>query len=239
MSELVFLVDYENVPRATRRMGLRSVAERLLLSVPFDRVADGDRARMRLYGGWYEGSSLTRFAQELVAKIEEDFPWAASISVANVRKRVTVIVELAYSTEHEPTRHLFHTMRSSDAPSGLCCRVPSVAGCATDPCPLAQLEPFINGGSCPNPQCDLTVESLLFLRQQKLVDAMLLVDIMHVGSRTDAQLIVVTSDTDLAPGIRAAVIQGADLIHVRPRPLSAVDYWGGLGDKYTVAQLVT
>ena len=53
--------------------------------------------------------------------------------------------------------------------------------------------------------------------EQKLVDSMLVVDLVHFAETTDEPLVVVSADDDLWPGIRFVLLRGANVIHVIPR----------------------
>lgn len=53
--------------------------------------------------------------------------------------------------------------------------------------------------------------------EQKLVDSMLVVDLVHYAETTEEPLVVVSADDDLWPGIRFVLLRGARVIHVIPR----------------------
>ena len=58
---------------------------------------------------------------------------------------------------------------------------------------------------------------MLAREEQKLVDSMLVVDLVHFAETTDEPLVVVSADDDLWPGIRFVLLRGANVIHVIPR----------------------
>ena len=58
---------------------------------------------------------------------------------------------------------------------------------------------------------------MLAREEQKLVDSMLVVDLVHFAETTDESLVVVSADDDLWPGIRFALLREARVIHVIPR----------------------
>ena len=58
---------------------------------------------------------------------------------------------------------------------------------------------------------------MLAREEQKLVDSMLVVDLVHFAETTDEPLVVVSADDDLWPGIRFVLLRGARVIHVIPR----------------------
>ena len=58
---------------------------------------------------------------------------------------------------------------------------------------------------------------MLVRDEQKLVDSMLVVDLVHFSETVTEPLVVVSADDDLWPGIRFALLRGASVIHVVPR----------------------
>ncbi len=58
---------------------------------------------------------------------------------------------------------------------------------------------------------------MLAREEQKLVDSMLVVDLIHFAETTDEPLVVVSADDDLWPGIRFVLLRSARVIHVIPR----------------------
>src|SRR5882672_6290779 len=100
------LVDYDNIRQQHSRKGLVYVVDRVLQAVASKHILP-QRTRFRLYGGWYELRTLTRRAQGLVAEIAAQFPRVVPIGGTSV----VVDVELAYSLEIEPGKHLWHTYR--------------------------------------------------------------------------------------------------------------------------------
>ena len=59
---------------------------------------------------------------------------------------------------------------------------------------------------------------VLAREEQKLVDTMLVVDLAHLARQGGSVLVVVSTDDDVWPGIRFALLLGAVLIHVHPIP---------------------
>ena len=53
--------------------------------------------------------------------------------------------------------------------------------------------------------------------EQKLVDSMITIDLVHLAEATSQCLVVVSADDDLWPGIRFVLLRGAQVVHVVPR----------------------
>ena len=91
-------------------------------------------------------------------------------------------------------------------------------GCAAPArCPIAALDPFIRNTKCPVEGCPAEPRTVLAREEQKLVDSMLVVDLVHFAEMTAEPLVVVSADDDLWPGIRFVLLRGARVIHVIPR----------------------
>ena len=58
--------------------------------------------------------------------------------------------------------------------------------------------------------------------EQKLVDSMLLIDLVHLAQTTTDPLVVVSADDDLWPGIRFVLLHRTRVIHVIPSRGNAV-----------------
>ena len=73
---------------------------------------------------------------------------------------------------------------------------------------------------------------------QKMVDTMMVADIIYIANRGDQALAVVTSDDDIWPGILSAMIVGTQILHVQPKPsLRAWPYIDSSRGQYTAIAL--
>lgn len=76
---------------------------------------------------------------------------------------------------------------------------------------------MLNGQGCPIAKCNTPLSSVISRPEQKLVDAMLVADLIYYGQNSPDIIVVVSGDDDLWPGIRAALVSGASIYHVIPR----------------------
>jgi hypothetical protein len=207
------LVDYDNIPVTIRRQGLLHLADRIFEAVrPL--FLDDFRLDLRLYGGWYEDDKLTRRAQELSVELS-DFPYPLWLKDRTPAQLVPIGASLAQSLEALPKKLLHATYRKRPPPRRFSCEDPSTNGCANNPCPISSFAAFINTEQCPTPGCRITPKALLRgVGEQKLVDSMLVSDMIHL-SRQDAAVVIVTSDDDVWPGMINALVNGTRVIHVR------------------------
>ncbi len=59
---------------------------------------------------------------------------------------------------------------------------------------------------------------MVFYRsEQKLVDSMITVDLIHFAMNKSESLVLVSGDDDMWPGIRYALLQDASIIHLVPK----------------------
>lgn len=103
------LVDFDNLHRSFEGKSSIYRAESIVDRLHPMAFKPPDRIRIKLCVGWYEENRMTRKAQRLAADIQKSFP----------RPHVTkamVNMELAYSLEVEPSRHLWHTLRARSHP---------------------------------------------------------------------------------------------------------------------------
>jgi hypothetical protein len=74
---------------------------------------------------------------------------------------------------------------------------------------------LMSSGGCSTPGCGVGVSEVLFRAEQKLVDTMLVADLIYFATQNRDRLVVVSSDDDVWPGIHTAVIHGAKIHHVQ------------------------
>lgn len=213
------LVDYYNLPDLLRRRGLQAVVSRIVHSIGAQKLSGTQRIKIKLYGGWYNGTRLTRDANQLLGDVRL-YP-KTEIVTENVNGNiitdsVIVQVELTRSIEADPRNVLENTYREHGFPEGLICENPMNVRCANAAsCSLVKAFHFIDTGRCPDAQCGIRTEEMLRRAEQKLVDSMIIADIIHFANRDDVEICVISSDDDLWPGIKSALVLGRRVIHIQ------------------------
>ena len=232
---MVILVDYDNILMQDRSPGLVYVADRILQAIGPAAFTANERVRFRLYGGWYKGNILTRNAQDLSAEITGNFSRPAMVSNTTATLTVTAAVEMAFSLEVSPAKHLVHTFRQRNRPTGIGFADPIThVPCRVPGCRLLPLRDAINKDQCPEVGCPTKPSDLLTRDEQKLVDTMLISDLIFLAHVGEKQVVVVSSDDDMWPGIETALALGASVIriHTRSRALASTTYLAGVGPQY-------
>jgi hypothetical protein len=215
---VIVLVDYDNVPELERNRGPQYVVTRIVNALG-PAVAGETELRCRLYGGWFQGSTLSRRAQQLAPALRADFPRAMPAPLAVAPGSIIARVELALALEAAPGKHLTHTYRDRALPSNVHCASLPYSNCRTPgACPIAPLHAFLRDTECPELGCRVELSAVLTKPEQKLVDTMLIVDVLHLARSTKETIAVVSSDDDIWPGIQSALMYGARIVHVHPVP---------------------
>ena len=217
-TKVIILIDYDNLDTLVRQRGARHVITRLLDVLGSSRTAGDRKVDCRLYGGWLDKDTSSRNAERLIPALRRDFPCSVPVTGDAGTQTVLVHVELARSLACDPAVVLTHTYRRRSRPPRLLCEAAPFPGCAAPShCPVAALDPFIRNADCPVDGCAVEPSTVLAREEQKLVDSMLVVDLVHFAETTDEPLVVVSADDDLWPGIRFVLLRGARVIHVIPR----------------------
>lgn len=213
---MIALVDYDNLRVRPNR--LRYAVTRLLHAIGARRCAGDSRLRCRLYGGWFDRFTLSKSAQRIVREADSTFPRRMAVSDGDGSVAVLVRMELARTLVGDRI-DLTHTYRRRSVPPDLSCAPAPFDGCARPShCPIADLARFVEDDACPTRDCDVTPGTVLRRDEQKLVDSMLVADLIRLAQTTSELLVVASSDDDLWPGIRVSLLHGARVLHVRTRP---------------------
>jgi hypothetical protein len=230
------LVDFDNVLPQMKQEGLMLLCTRVVNAIAERKMQFPQRCRIRLYGGWYENKNLTHKAQGLITDIAANFPGMITWTCKRGSGKCAVQVEMARSLEVEPQRVLFHTLRTRDFYEKVQCEKEVVRRCRHIGCSLQTVVDFFSLRKCPESKCYVTPADLLYKEEQKLVDTMMTVDLIHLVKSGQQDLAIISSDDDLWPGIQAALLYGGRVIqvHTRPGRPTPPDYTAGLAQyKYT------
>jgi uncharacterized LabA/DUF88 family protein len=228
------LVDYENLPLKVKNRPITALGEQLFFGIRHltDSSKKLTRIHLRLYGGWYQEADLTKRAQYLSRQLASDFP----VIKREADRTICIEGALAASLLSEPQFVWLHTYRErGEAGATLYAKEPHAISCYASGCPAALFRHFVNTRSCPKGSCDKHLHDVLERREQKLVDSMMICDVLELSRQGADQIVVVTSDDDLWPAIRTAVNAGTKLhqVHTRSRPLLPERYTTSLSGMYT------
>lgn len=214
-------IDYDNLTVLQKRAGLLDVITKALLASPLKTHSAMGHCDVRVYGGWYEGSSLTPLAQRIAAELQADFPTLLRcLTVHNTVCALSTQAELAWALVEEPTHHLLDTYRKKRFPYNLRFTDPAGLGCRATHCPLSSLPLLFNTECCPEASCAITLGDILHRAEQKLVDTMLTCDMIHTANQPGDLVIVISDDDDLLPAIRTVSLRGTPVLRIHPKPFT-------------------
>ncbi len=217
--KLAIFIDYDNLLDGHKMSGILDVATKTLLQTPISSSIVRGTCDIRIYGGWYEGPTMTKRAQELAVAINNEFP--AIIRVPSQTGEIssfTANAELAVAMMEEPSHHLFGTYRKKGKPNNLRVQQPEEVGCTDQTCPLPVAKRLLKTGSCPISSCIVTAADLVYRHEQKIVDTMLACDMVYAPSLNYNQLILVSGDDDFLPPLRTVLLRGTPVARFHPKP---------------------
>lgn len=210
-------IDYDNLTDAQQNNGILDVATRALMQIPIDRDVTRIKCSVRVYGGWYEDTQMTRKAQDVSSILQQDFPSVIRLSSTSGNSVwVTINGELALATLEEPGHHLFDTFRRKGKPRNIRVKTESDVSCSDSECVRPLIKKLLRTGHCPKQGCSTT--NIVFRIEQKLVDTMLTCDLIHASSEGHTKIILVSGDDDFLPPIRSVLLRGTSVARFHPKP---------------------
>jgi uncharacterized LabA/DUF88 family protein len=217
--KLAIFIDYDNLLETQKLGGILDVATKVLLQIASPANAATGTCDVRVYGGWYEGNTMTPLAQRVSASVQNDFP--AIIRVPQSTGSTTAFTAsaaLAMALLEEPGHHLFGTYRRKGTPTNI--RVESAAsvGCTDNNCILSSARKLLKTGNCPVSSCVITSRDLVYRHEQKIVDTMLTCDLIHAVALGYDRCVLVSGDDDFLPPLRTALLRGIDAVRFHPKP---------------------
>jgi len=212
---MIILIDYDNLPWSSQNDGLVSISEKILRKIKLREFAGKENVTLRLYGGWFYKKAFSKKANVLLRQITGEFPYTLSLSD---KASYVVKAELATTLVSDTFNELTHTFRiRSPLKDMKVKRFPLNECAAPTKCSISVVSSFMNNLICPNNACNISPDMTFYRAEQKLVDTMLVVDLIHYSIHQKRLLIIVSGDDDMWPGIRYALMQGARIIHFIPR----------------------
>ena len=216
--KLAIFIDYDNLLARHRSSGILNVATKALIQTPLSSQSGRGTCDIRIYGGWYEGPTMTVRAQELAVEIGNEFP--TIIRVPRQSGQVVALettAALAVALMEEPRHHLFGTYRKKGKPKNIRVQTPAAVGCTDSSCPLPMTKKLLESGSCSLSSCAVTLSDLVYRQEQKIVDTMLTCDMVHAPTQGYQQLILLSGDEDFLPPLRTVVLRGTPVARFHPQ----------------------
>lgn len=217
--KLVVFIDYDNLQERHKTSGILDVVTKALLQTPNLAGVNRGTCDVRIYGGWYEGPTMTKLAQDLSVAIQREFPAIVRLpGVGSGIIALTATAELAVAMMEDPGHHLFDTYRKKGRPTNVRIQKPEAVGCKDPLCPLPVAKKLLKTGTCPTPACAVSVDDLVYRHEQKIVDTMLTCDMVFAPTLAYEHLILVSGDDDFLPPLRTVLLRGTPVARFHPRP---------------------
>ena len=196
-------------------MRLINIIEQILERSPVT-SSNSQVSNCRLYGGWlYRGYKLTDLASKLSAQIRRDFPQVVQVLGKKIKIKRP---ELATSLLCDKGNDFPNTFRiRSNPPSLRLERFPFVNCTHKDQCALSEVHSFFQKNICCHDQCTVTPNDTFYRAEQKLVDTMIVTDLVHLSTFIQEQVVLVSGDDDMWPGIRYALVNDIEITHFIPK----------------------
>ncbi len=217
MPSLLVLVDYDNVERPLLRAGPVAFARLLIPLIPEAVLAKHDAVQVRLYGGWRTLGVLTTVAQNLVPDIRNQSPAMVAVPKSGGQHQLRFSVELAdgligLNAPLQETLAKDRDLRKFRSRRGW----PECADSAN--CGFAQFVGVSYSTACGKAGCSSQLSDVLVRDEQKMVDTLIVADIAFQSlSQRASDIVVVSSDTDMWPGVLLALRSGCSVTHIHTR----------------------
>lgn len=226
------LVDYDNAFPPNAALSDQEIVQEMerWLRLLSDRYRDAATYEVRLYGGWYDESDLSRHGSEVarLLPLMPEFPMRVPDGRI-LRGTITLAVTPMASRDSSPLLGTYR--RRGSLPRIRLTREPYPEFCARQDqqCPAAILRSFTKHArrSCPAEACGIVSADAFVIHEQKMVDTMLASDVLTVARslKTLSAIVVVSGDSDFVPALLAARSFGmSELVQLRPRNHEASSY---------------
>ncbi|MDZ5789348.1 hypothetical protein U4I95_02500 [Stenotrophomonas maltophilia] len=217
------LVDYDNVPSALWSPGPVEAASTICAQLPAAVIGSEPDLVVRLYGGWKTNSISTQRAQGLTTQLTTGHTFIPRPGHSPDAKKVRLVVELALGPLGG--NGVFATTLQTDRPLRSFRPKPNPAGCVNaQACGLRSIGELRHSTPCSEGDCAITAKDVLVRDEQKMVDTLMVADMAHIAliDKHD-DLVVVSSDADIWPGVLLAIKAGCAVtqVHATPKIVTA------------------
>ncbi|MBF8271701.1 MAG: NYN domain, limkain-b1-type [Magnetococcales bacterium] len=216
----IIFVDYDNLLPQQKTKGLLDIITQALVQMPFWVNVTRAKCDVRVYGGWYEGETLTQLAQNVTVELQRDFPAIIRLPMRNeMQVALSVYAELAVALIQEPDHFMFNTYRRKGKPANIRIEKPEDVGCNDEECLLPLMKKMLKKGRCPKTGCTVGQVNLIYRHEQKIVDTMLACDMIYAANKMGV-IALVSSDDDFLPPLRTITLQGIKVVRFHTQPNS-------------------
>lgn len=218
MSNLLILVDYDNVDRSHKSAGAVNMAKMFVARLPSVIFTRHQGVTVRLYGGWRTNKILTNSAQKLVPDIDSQSPTTIAISNSGVSQNVRLTVELAKGPIGSSISLEQTFVKNRELRNFRFQRVLPPKCASPSSCGFQSFSNLTYATPCGNPRCNSKLIDVFVRDEQKMVDTLIVADMAHQALAAKASdIVVVSSDTDMWPGVLLALRAGCAVTHIHTK----------------------
>lgn len=217
----MLFIDYDNLSHLQKTSGVINIVTKVLMQMPFGVITTPIKCEVRIYGGWYEGTIMTRLAQDVTVEIQRDFPTIIRLPRGEGNNQIVFVnANLAVALIQEPGHHLLNTYRRKGKPANIRVEKPTDVGCTDSDCVLPLIKNLLKMGNCPKTGCKVLRTDLVYRHEQKIVDTMLSCDLIYAANSGVNYIALVSSDDDFLPPLRMVLLYGIAAVRFHPKPNS-------------------
>jgi hypothetical protein len=215
---LSILIDFDNIDPAIKQGGAVAMSKAIASCIPISVVQHYQMLNFRLYGGWRSDGNLTTQAQRIIPDIRMNSPSMVTLGIGNQQLNIGLQVSLADSpiwqgpilSETFIRDRGLRNFRAKQNPWSECANNLS--------CGMSHLAALSHSTACQNNACGAVAGKLLVRNEQKMVDTLLVSDIAYVVLKEKVKdIVVVSSDIDMWPGVLLALNAGCYVTHVHTK----------------------
>jgi len=181
----------------------------------FQNLEDENTIEFLFYGGWLR-STLTPLASKLIGELN-----GLTVETKFSGKKITATGKLARGLSAFKGRDLPWTVRNRPGLDTYSLKSLAEIDCGDHSvCPQKDMVSFFARGSCS--YCVTVKPGDFFEREeQKLVDSMIVAELVYLTSKKDQSIGLVSADDDMWPGILCALSTQSKIFHLRPKKLGS------------------
>lgn len=217
MTILAVLVDFDNVEAIHRRPGPVNLSKMLISLLPSSLVSRYSAVTVRLYGGWRVDAVRTRLAQALVPDLQLNSP--CMISVGKFGSAIAIRMRVELADGPIASRIILEGTFARDRSVRKFSVRNSWPECAnSNACGMIQFRSVSHATSCSQTNCNSALKDILVRDEQKMVDTLMVADMAHQAFIENAKdIVLVSSDTDLWPGILLSLRAGCGVTQIHTK----------------------
>ena len=215
--KVLILVDYDNLGMY-RHKSINDIVTITISRVMRHVVEARIHCLVRLYGGWFTKEGQSDEGKEVLLKLQGNEDLVETQVGKNGQRVVArVHVEMASSILQKPEHDLFFTYRTKARTYDIRVKKQEETKCKHNACLLPLLAKFLKTRKCPRNECSVGANDLVWRNEQKLVDSMIVCDLLYSAGVQVDYIVLVSDDDDFVPPLVALSVMNKKVIRISPK----------------------